>query len=82
MLIRIHPAMTVLYTSRQTTLRGSKDLTATAIRELYQYVVDLDLLICGPQYRFYEGMDGRPNTLFRMGSSATILTSVASDVPR
>jgi hypothetical protein len=62
MLIRIHPPMTVLYSTRQTTLKKSKDLTATAIRDLYQYVVDLDLLICGPQYRFCYGMDGRPDT--------------------
>ena len=54
--------MTVLYCSRQTTLRQSRDLTLTALRELYQYVADLDLLICGPQYRFFYGMDGRPDT--------------------
>lgn len=54
--------MTVLYCSRQTTLRQSRDLTLTALRELYQYVADLDLLICGPQYRFFCGMDGRPDT--------------------
>ncbi|HEV3327066.1 MAG TPA: hypothetical protein VG052_15735 [Puia sp.] len=62
MLIRVHPPMTVLYIARQTTLRQSRDLTATALRELYQYVADLDLLICGPQYRFFYGMDGRPDT--------------------
>jgi hypothetical protein len=62
MLIRVHPPMTVLYITRQTTLRQSRDLTATALRELYQYVADLDLLICGPQYRFFYGMDGRPDT--------------------
>jgi effector-binding domain-containing protein len=66
MLIRIHPPMTVLYSTRQTTLKKSKDLTATAIRDLYQYVVDLDLLICGPQYRFCYGMDGKPDTPFTL----------------
>jgi len=54
--------MTVLYVSRQTTLRESRDLTASALRELYSYVADLDLLICGPQYRFFYGMDGRPES--------------------
>jgi len=61
MLIRVHPPMTVLYTTRQTTLQRSGDLTAAALRELYQYVADLDLLICGPQYLFFYGMDGRPD---------------------
>jgi hypothetical protein len=54
--------MSVLYTTRQTTLHESRTLTATALRELYQYVADLDLLICGPQYRFFYGMDGQPDT--------------------
>ena len=54
--------MTVLYCSRQTTLRQSRDLTLTALRELYQYVADLDLLICGPQYRFFYGMDGQADS--------------------
>jgi effector-binding domain-containing protein len=62
MLIRVHPPMTVLYVTRQTTLKKSRELTASALRELYQYVADLDLLICGPQYRFIYGMDGRPDS--------------------
>src|SRR5580658_9458920 len=62
MLIRVHPPMTVLYVSRQTTLQESRDLTANALRELYPYVADLDLLICGPQYRFFYEMDGRPDS--------------------
>ena len=62
MLIRVHPPMTVLYVSRQTTLRESRELTANALRELYPYVADLDLLICGPQYRFFYGMDGQPDS--------------------
>ena len=43
MLIRVHPPMTVLYVTRQTTLEESRELTANALRELYQYVADLDL---------------------------------------
>jgi hypothetical protein len=54
--------MTVLYVTRQTTLEKSRELTANALRELYLYVADLDLLICGPQYRFIYGMDGRPDS--------------------
>jgi effector-binding domain-containing protein len=62
MLIRVHPPMTVLYVSRSTTLRESRELTANALRELYTYVADLGLLICGPQYRFFYGMDGQPDS--------------------
>jgi effector-binding domain-containing protein len=62
MLIRVHPPMTVLYVTRQTTLEDSRVLTANALRELYPYVADLDLLICGPQYRFFHGMDGQPDS--------------------
>ena len=58
--------MTVLFTSRRTTLKASKEHTAAAMRELYQYVMDLDLLICGPQYRFFYGMDGRPDAPLTM----------------
>jgi effector-binding domain-containing protein len=29
-------------------------------------VADLDLLVCGPQYWFYYGVDGRPETKFTL----------------
>lgn len=66
MLIRVHPPMTVLYVTRSTTFRESRELTANALRELYTYVADLDLLICGPQYRFFHGMDGQPDSPLTM----------------
>jgi effector-binding domain-containing protein len=62
MLIRVHPPMTVLYVRHPTTLRESRELTANALRELYTYVADLGLLICGPQYRIFYGMDGQPDS--------------------
>jgi effector-binding domain-containing protein len=88
MLIRVHPPMTVLYASRQTTLNESRALTANILRELYQYVADLDLLICGPQYRFFYGMDGQPDGPVRMeialpvqGQIPTTLLSLFKQVP-
>lgn len=54
--------MTVLYVTRQTTLRESRALTTIALRELYPYIADLDLLVCGPQYRFFYGIDGDPDS--------------------
>ena len=64
MLIRVHPPMTVLYNSRQASMAELPDLSGTVIRDLYKYVADLDLLVCGPQYWFYYGVDGRPETRF------------------
>jgi effector-binding domain-containing protein len=66
MLIRTHPSMTVLYSTRQATLKDLPAFSGTVIRELYRYVADLDLLVCGPQYWFYHGVDGRPDTRFTL----------------
>jgi effector-binding domain-containing protein len=66
MLIRTHPYMTVLYSTRQATLSDLPTYSGTVVRELYRYVADLDLLVCGPQYWFYYGVDGRPETKFTL----------------
>ena len=66
MLIRTHPYMTVLYSTRQATLRDLPSFAGTVVRDLYRYVTDLDLLICGPQYWFYYGVDGQPQTKFTL----------------
>ena len=66
MLIRTHPYMTVLYNTRQATLNDLPYLSGTVARDLYRYVADLDLLVCGPQYWFYYGVDGRPETKFTL----------------
>jgi effector-binding domain-containing protein len=70
--------MTVLYSSRQATLSDLPGFASfptanprhitpgTVARELYRYVADLDLLVCGPQYWFYYGVDGRPDTRFTL----------------
>jgi len=58
--------MTVLFHSYQTTLGEMGKYAGTVVKELYQYVVDLDLLVCGPQYWFYYGVDGRPDTRFTL----------------
>jgi effector-binding domain-containing protein len=66
MLIRTHPSMTVLYSTRQATFKDLPAFSGTVIRELYRYVADLDLLVCGPQYWFYHGVDCRPDTKFTL----------------
>jgi len=60
MLVRTHPCMNVLFSTRKATLNDLPVFAGTVVRELYQYVADLDLLVCGPQYWFYYGMDGLP----------------------
>lgn len=60
------PSMTVLFQTRQATLPELGNFAGTVVKELYTYVVDLDLLVCGPQYWFYYGMDGRPDTRFTL----------------
>jgi effector-binding domain-containing protein len=70
MLIRTHPFMTVLYSSRQARLADLPTLadhgSGNIARELYRYVADLDLMVCGPQYWFYYGVDGKPDTRFTL----------------
>ncbi|MBS1660069.1 MAG: GyrI-like domain-containing protein [Bacteroidetes bacterium] len=88
MLIRVHPPMAVLYSTHQTTLGELKNYAGTSVRELYRYVADLDLLICGPQYWFYYGADGKPETKFTLevalpvqGRIPTTLLPIFKQVP-
>jgi hypothetical protein len=60
MFIRTHPCMNVLFSTRKATLGDLPNFAGTLVRELYQYVTDLDLLVCGPQYWFYRALDGKP----------------------
>jgi effector-binding domain-containing protein len=57
--IRTHPYMNVLYSTRKAALSDLPSFAGTVVRDLYRYVADLDLLVCGPQYWFYYGVDGR-----------------------
>jgi len=66
MLIKTHPAMTVLFNTHHTKLGELENIAGTSVKELYKYVADLDLLVCGPQYWFYYGVDGRPETRFTL----------------
>lgn len=72
--------MTVLYTTHQVTLDGLPGLSGTAVRDLYRYVADLDLLVCGPQYWFYYGVDGRPETRFTLEVALPVHGKIPSAV--
>lgn len=58
--------MTVLYSTRQAKLKDLPSFSGTIVRDLYRYVADLDLLVCGPQYWFYYGVDGKRDSRFTL----------------
>ncbi len=71
--------MSILYHSYQTTTAGLDRLAGAAIKQLYTYVVDLDLLVCGPQYWFYYGMNKQPGAALSLETGAA--TSAPPDTP-
>jgi effector-binding domain-containing protein len=81
MQIKTHPSMTVLYNTYQTTLRELQNFAGTAVKELYRHVVDLDLLVCGPQYWFYYGVDGNPDTRFTLEIAIPVHGRLPSNPP-
>ena len=81
--------MAVLYSTHQTTFGEMGKFAGTSVKELYRCVADLDLLVCGPQYWFYYGVDGRPETRFTLeialpvqGQIPTALLSSFKELPR
>lgn len=81
MLIKTLPAMTVLYNSHRTTMGELGNFAGTAVKELYKYIVDLDLLICGPQYWYYYGLDGRPETRFTLEIAIPVQGEIPAGPP-
>jgi effector-binding domain-containing protein len=66
MQIKSHPAMNVLYSSHQTILNTIHDKVGTVARELYAEAARQHLLVTGPVYWFYYGLDGNPQTVFTL----------------
>lgn len=81
MQIKTHPPMTVLYSTHQTTFGELIKFAGVTVKELYKYVVDLDLLICGPQYWFYYGVDGNPETVFTLEIALPVQGKIPSSPP-
>lgn len=61
-----HPAMTVIYSSHQTSIRELSSLVATAAKALYNRTAAEGLMVAGPVYWIYYGMDGNPETRFTL----------------
>lgn len=81
MQVKKHPPMTVLYSSHQTNFREMGKFAGTAIKELYKYVVDLDLFVCGTQYWFYYGVDDRPDTRFTLEIALPVQGQLPANPP-
>ncbi|MHA4808271.1 GyrI-like domain-containing protein [Flavitalea flava] len=81
MQIKTHPPMTVLYSTHQTTFGELKNFAGVTVKKLYKHVVNLDLLICGPQYWFYYGVDGKPNTVFTLEIALPVQGRIPANPP-
>ena len=64
--IKTHPAMTVLYSTHQTTIGELDQFVGTVVKELYTEAVRNDVLVSGPAYWLYYGLDGQPETVFTL----------------
>jgi effector-binding domain-containing protein len=64
--IKTHPAMTVLYSSHQTTIPQLNQFVGTIAKELYAEAAKNNILPSGPQYWVYHGMDGKDDTVFTL----------------
>jgi effector-binding domain-containing protein len=64
--IKTHPAMTVLYSTHQTTLGQLHQFVGTVAKQLYAEAVNNDVLVSGPVYWLYYGLDGQPDTVFTL----------------
>ncbi len=58
--------MTVLYSSHQTTIPQLGNFVGTIAKELYAEAAKNSVLVSGPQYWIYRGMDGNDDTVFTL----------------
>jgi effector-binding domain-containing protein len=64
--------MKVLYSSHQTTIPQLGNFVGTIAKELYAEATALGVLVSGPQYWIYHGMDGNSDTVFTLEISLPI----------
>lgn len=58
--------MTVLYSTHQTTLAQLDQFVGTIVKQLYKEAVRNEVLVSGPAYWIYRGLDGQPETVFTL----------------
>jgi effector-binding domain-containing protein len=76
--IKTHPSMTVLYSTHQTTIPQLEKFVAVVAKELYAEASKLGVLVSGPQYWMYHGMDGNNDTVFTLEIAVPIQGNVQS----
>lgn len=81
MQIKTQPSMTVLFSTYETSLSELSKYVGIAVKALYKQVVDLDLLITGPQYWFYYGADGKPDTRFTLEIAVPVQGKLPAILP-
>ena len=64
MQVRMHPAVTVLYSTHKTTLKELPQLSAVS-KEVYTDAANHSF-VSGPVYWIYHGADGNPETVFTL----------------
>ena len=64
MQVRMHPAVTVLYSSHKTTLKELSELSSIS-KEVYTDAANHSF-VSGPVYWIYHGSDGNPETEFTL----------------
>jgi len=64
--IKTHPAMTVLYSTHRTTIGQLYQYVGVVVKELYAEAVNNEVLVGGPAYWIYHGLDGQPETVFTL----------------
>lgn len=70
--------MKVLYSSHQTTIPQLGEFVGTVAKELYAEASLLGVLVSGPQYWIYHGMDGNNDTIFTLEISLPVQGELAS----
>jgi effector-binding domain-containing protein len=76
--VKTHPAMQVLYSSHQTTIPQLANFVAVVAKELYAEASRLGVLVSGPQYWIYHGMDGNNDTVFTLDIAIPIQGKINS----
>lgn len=64
--IKTHPSVQVLYSSYRTTIPQLNEFVGHVAKALYAEAARLGVLVSGPQYWVYHGMDSNPATVFTL----------------
>ncbi|MDX2049464.1 MAG: GyrI-like domain-containing protein [Chitinophagaceae bacterium] len=76
--IKTSPSLKVLYSTHQTSIPKLSQFVGTVVKELYAEAVSANVLISGPPYWIYKGMDGREDTVFTLEIAIPVQGSINS----